>query len=57
MLTLSQSLVDELNKFMAFSDNNEKNSIYHPIYVKIVGREAKEEERDMKGEEKSSSKS
>ena len=37
-LTLSQSLVGELNKFMVFSDNNEKNSIYHPIYVKSVGR-------------------
>lgn len=28
----------ELNKFVVFSDNNEKNSIYHPIYVKSVGR-------------------
>lgn len=31
MLTLSQSLVDELNKFMAFSDNNEKTAFIIPF--------------------------
>lgn len=31
MLTLSQNLVDELNKFMAFSDNSEKTAFIIPF--------------------------
>jgi len=45
MIFILKTIVEELNRLMIFSDNNDKTSIYHPIYVKLwEGRKERRKE-------------